>query len=119
MNRHELTFKEAAELCGVAPVKLCNIKKSAFIVGAFPEPYRKKGIRGFFYNRKAVLKWLKNNPDLDSKSSRYYQKGFDSITPVKRPVLNAVEFLKFPVIRRVNFTGKGKILQTVQVEGFF
>jgi len=118
MNRHELTFKEAAALCGVAPVKLCNIKKSAFIVGAFPEGYRKKGIRGFFYKRKEVVAWLENNPDLDSKSNRYYQKGFDSITPVKRHGLNVMDLLRFPVIRRVNFTGKGKVLQTVHVDGF-
>lgn len=118
MNRHEMTFKEAAALCGVAPIKLCNIKKSEFIVGAFPEGYRKKGIRGFFYKRKEVIAWLKNNPDLDSKSSRYYQKGFDSITPVKRPVLNAVEFLIFPVINESVFSGKGKVLQTVHVDGF-
>jgi len=119
MNKADLSFKDVAVLCGVAPVKLCNIKKSAFITGTFPEGYRKKGVRGFFYNKKQVMAWLKNNPDLDSKSSRYYQKGFDSITPVKRHRLNVMDLLNFPAINKPKFSGKGKVLQVVNIQGSF
>lgn len=111
------TFKECAELCGVTVAKLRIIKASRFTNGKFPEGYGKTGYKHqLFYRKNEIEEWLKDNPDPNDKSTMWYRDGKDRefSRSSQRPILSV---LNFPVMRRKEFTGKGKVLQHVRVAG--